>query len=223
MTSRERPVDRGSRIARSDLTRVGVELRIARTAAGLSLDAVGAAAGLSGPQVSRIERGMVAHGNVLRLARIGAVVGLDVRVRAFPGPDPVRDVGQLRLLTRFAARLPPHVTLRAEVPISLGDDQRAWDGRVDGLEPVGSGGRHLVVEADTRLADVQAQLRRLRQKCRDGGEPHVLWVLAETRANRAAIDAASAILTDLFPVSGRDAMRSLAAGRHPGGSAIVFL
>ena len=223
MTTRERPVDRGSRIARGDLVRVGGELRTARAAAGLSLDTVGAAAGLSGAQVSRIERGLVANGSVHRLARIGAVVGLDIRIRAFPGPDPLRDIAQVRLLARLASRLPPDLTLRVEIPISTGDDQRAWDGRIDGLAAAGGDPRHIVVEADSRLADAQAQLRRLQQKCRDGEERHVLWILADTRANRAAIDAASTILAGTFPVGARAAMGALTAGRHPGGSAIVFI
>jgi transcriptional regulator with XRE-family HTH domain len=72
--------------------RIGDELRRARVGAGLSLRFVGARIGRSPTRVMRIERGLVPEVSVRQLARIGAVVGLDVRTRAYPGGDPVRDI-----------------------------------------------------------------------------------------------------------------------------------
>jgi hypothetical protein len=79
------------------------------------------------------------------------------------------------------------------------------------------------VEAETRVADAQAVMRKLALKLRDGGVDHLLLIVADTRANRDAIAAAGMAVRELFPISPRRALRALAAGRHPGGSALVFL
>lgn len=99
-------------------------------------------------------------------------------------------------------------------------DKRAWDACIDqlaGLAPV------MPVEADTRLLDVQAQVRRIMIKLRDSGLEAVLFVLADTRRNREAVSAAGSALMADFPVGPRPALKSLAEGRHPGGSALVLL
>lgn len=216
-------MDRGDRIARADLARIGAESRAARVSAGLSLAAVGDAVGLSRSQLSRIERSLAPSATVAQLVRIGAVVGLDVRIRAYPGGDPLRDVAQIRLLDRFRRRLPANLTFRTEVPLPIIGDQRAWDGWIDGLEGGSSSTKSLAVEAETRIADFQAQSRRLVLKMRDGGVDHVLMVVADTPANRSAIAAAQRAVTEMFAISPRRALGALAVGVDPGGSAILFL
>ena len=223
MPSRERPVDRGDRIASGDLGRACTELRQARVAAGLSVAAVGHAAGLSPSEVSRIERGRVPNVSHRRLACIGAAVGLDVRVRVYPGPDPIRDVAQVRLLERLRARLAAGLGFRTEVPLPIAGDQRAWDGWIEGLQGEPGASRGMPVEAETRISDLQAQLRRLTLKMRDGHADHVLLVIADTPANRAAIAAGGALISERFPVSPRRALAAIGTGRHPSGSAIIFL
>jgi transcriptional regulator with XRE-family HTH domain len=219
MPTRERPADRGSRIARGDLIRVGNDLRQARIGSGLALARVGSAGALSASQVSRIERGLAPAATVAQLARLGAVVGLDVRVHTYPGPDPIRDAAQMRLIRRFQARLAPSLALRAEVPLPAPGDLRAWDAWISGFVD----GDGVPLEADTRVADQQARLRRIASKMRDAGVEHLIWVVADTRANRAAIDAAGTIIREDFPVGARAALRALGAGRHPGGSALILL
>lgn len=205
--------------------RIGDELRRARVGAGLSLRFVGARIGRSPTQVMRIERGLVPEVSVRQLARIGAVLGLDVRTRAYPGGDPVRDVAQVRLIQRLTSRLGPDLVFRAEVPLPIEGDQRAWDGWISNLRESGTGaGRGgLPVDAETRLHDVQALLRRLTLKLRDASEEHVLLVIADTRSNRHAVAASADILATMFPIQPRHALACLARGRHPGGSALVFL
>jgi hypothetical protein len=105
----------------------------------------------------------------------------------------------------------------------LEGDQRAWDGLISGFPDRPNHRNGLAVDAETRLQDVQALLRRLALKVRDSGIEHVLLVLAETRANRYALAHADPILAATFPVSPKRALAALAAGRYPGGSAIVFL
>src|SRR5262245_2136405 len=81
MPPRERAVDRGARLARRDLATIGTELRTARVSRGLTLADVAAAVRMSPSQVGRVERAIHQAATVAQLARIGAAVGLDVRVR----------------------------------------------------------------------------------------------------------------------------------------------
>lgn len=175
---------------------------------------------MSYTQVGRIERAVHSNVTATQLARIGAVVGLDVRLRTFPGPAPLRDSAQLALLDCLRARLHPDLTLRTEVPLRIGGDQRAWDGMIGGLMPPSA---FLPAEAETRIYDFQSQTRRIMLKCRDSGIDHVLLVVAGTRTNRRAVRAAGAAVDEMFPVPERVALAALAAGEHPGRSALVFL
>ena len=212
MSTRERPMDLGHRLAAVDLARAGHEIRVARQIIGKSLESVGRSSGISPSQVGRIERGSLRTASVDQLARVGAAVGLDIRVRAYPGPDPVLEAGQAALLGRLRPRLHPHLGF-------LGD-QRAWDGFIDRLTGVAS---QLPVEAETRLVDGQGQLRRVMLKLRDSGLDYVLLLLADTRLNREAFAATAATFAVDFPVSPGRALAALAAGEHPGGSAVVLL
>lgn len=207
-------------MARADLQRIGEELRQTRMASGLSIREVAAESGISATQVWRIERARLPGASVDQLARVGAAVGLDVRVRGYPGGDPLRDAGQVRLMDRLRRHVHTRLGLRTEVPLPAPGDPRAWDGRISGL--IG-GLPTLPVEAETRFTDAQAQTRRIFLKLRDAGEEHVLVVLADTPANRAAVAAAAPVIRDQFPIPARSALRALAAGRHPGGSALVFI
>jgi transcriptional regulator with XRE-family HTH domain len=220
MPERERAADRGSRVAHRDLVTVGGDLRSARIMAGKTLQEVGRAVGMSYSSVGRIERAALPSATVLQLARIGAVVGLDVRVRAYPGPSPLQDAGQIALFDRFRARLSPNLRLRTEVPLQIEGDQRAWDAVIIGFEPAAD---PLHAEGETRLYDAQAQSRRIALKARDSGVSIVLLVVADTPRNRAAVRAAGSMLTEAYPVRPRVALSALAAGRHPGGSALVFV
>jgi transcriptional regulator with XRE-family HTH domain len=210
---------------RADLLRIGDELRRARVGAGLSLRLVAERVGRSASQVMRIERGLVPEVSVRQLARIGAVVGLDVRTRAYPGGDPIRDIAQVRLLHRLMERLAPGLTFRTEVPLPIDGDLRSWDGWIVGFADPGQeqDRRGLPVDAETRLHDVQAMVRRLMLKLRDSREDHVLLVVADTRSNRRAVAAAADLLGATFPVQPRTALACLSAGKHPGSSALIFL
>lgn len=142
-----------------DLT---AELRRARTDRGLSQAEVGRAVGLSGQQVSRIERGLVPDVSVAGICRLLAVVGLELSARAYPAGEPIRDRAHRALLGRFRQRLHRSLRWRTEVPLPIGGDLRAWDGHVSGA------GWHVGVEAETRPTDLQALERRLALKLRDG-------------------------------------------------------
>ena len=187
MPDRERAADRGSRRARQDLVSVGVDIRSARLMAGKTLREVGRAAGMSYSQVGRLERALLPNVTIVQLAKVGSVVGLDVRLRTYPGPVQLRDAGQIALLDRLRRRLAPTLTMRTEVPIPVEGDLRAWDAVIAAFEPAAE---PLHAEAETRLYDAQAQLRRIALKARDTGVEAVLLVLADTPRNRAAVHAA---------------------------------
>ena len=88
MPTRERPVDRGTERGRRIVGDLALELRAARVDRGLTLATVGAATRMSISKVSRIERGLAPRVTVIDLARLHAVVGLEMWARSFPGGSP---------------------------------------------------------------------------------------------------------------------------------------
>src|SRR5262245_36496428 len=98
----------------------------------------------------------------MALFRFAAVVGLDLTLRAYPGPAAIRDASQVAMLSDFAGPLHPTVRWAVEVPLPIAGDQRAWDGFVAGV------GWRYGVEAESLPRDGQALIRRLALKARDG-------------------------------------------------------
>ena len=153
-----------------------------------------------------------------RLARYAAVVGLQLSVRAYPAGSPIRDAAHVRLIGRFRARISSGGwAWRAEAPVAGHGDQRAWHGQLT------RSGLVVATEMETRLRDIQALQRRIELKRRDGVVDRMLLVVADTRANRDAIAAAADVLGAAYPVSARVALAALAAGRDPGGDALIVL
>lgn len=198
-------------------SRLGGEARAARIDRGLTLREVGRAIGLSGAEVSRIERGILPSVSVLQLARLLAVVGLELSASAFPGAGPIRDAAHVALLARFRGRLHPSLRWATEVPLPRHGDQRAWDALVSGSD------WRYGIEAETSPRDSQALARRLNAKVRDSDVDGAILVLPASRRSRAFLGAAGPTLTPGLPVDGRRALRLLAAGVDPGGGAIVSL
>lgn len=204
-------------MARQAIGRAGLEIRLARVGAGLSVDAVAAAVGCSNAEISRIERGLALKVPLERLSRAAAAVGLDLVVRTHPGGDPLRDAGQHATAASFATFLPPTLRWSVEVPLPIAGDPRAWDGLV-----AGDGWRY-GVEVETQPTDAQALLRRLHLKERDGQVDGLLLVMPDTRRVRMFVRAASAELRSAFPIPGPVALARLRAGTDPGGSAAILL
>jgi transcriptional regulator with XRE-family HTH domain len=217
MATRERAIDRADLDTRRSIGSIGREIREARRAAGISQTFVGAKVGLSHTQVSRLERGLVLGASVMVLGRVCRTVGLELAVRAYPGGDALRDLGQLRLLERFRSRIHPGLGWRTEVPLPQAGDKRAWDALVSGPDWT------VAVEAETRLSDVQALIRRLELKRRDGGIHDVIMLLADTRSNREALLEAREFANSGFPLAHGRILSALARGTDPGGSGIVIL
>ncbi len=210
-------MEHARRQAERSLVRSGQEVRDARLGHDLSMATCAAAIGVSEATWSRLERGLSPSLSIAQLTRAGAVVGLDISVRAYQGGAPLRDKAHLELLERFRARLGPQVRWRTEVPVGRERDQRAWDGMAQ-VPRVRVG-----VEAETRARDSQALQRRLTLKRRDSDVDHVILLLADTRHNRTFLRSAGAGFLADFPVPGGTALQRLGEGRDPGGSAIVLL
>lgn len=79
-----------------------------------------------------------------------------------------------------------------------------------------------VVEAETRLGDVQAVERRLRAKQRDLGVPRASLLVADTRHNRQVIDQVPDV-RHAFPIRDRHCLAALGRGDDPGGDCLVIL
>ena len=218
MPTRERPVDRGTERARRILADLGREIRTARRDRGLPLAAVARATRMSISKVSRIERGLAPRVTVIDLARLHAVVGLELWARSFPGGSPIRDAGHVKVLGRFRDCLHPTLGWSIEVPFPTSGDQRAWDAVV-----AGKSGWRFGIEVETAPQDVQALARRLALKARDGGVDGVLLVVPRSKQARAFLSEARHILGSGFPVSGQDVLQALEVGSRPRGSAIVVI
>lgn len=216
MATYESAVSRGRRMGRAERRRAGDQLRIARVAAGLSQRKLGAMVGLSHSAIGRMERGVVQRITVDRLALVAAVLGMDLRIGLFPAGTPVRDAAHLALIARLRARVPTTLGWRTEVPIPIAGDLRSADVVIDGPSV------DAMVEAETRLGDLQAMERRTYLKQRDLGIRRVILLVADTRHNRAVL-AAHPDLRERFPISTRACLLALSQGRDPGGNAIVLL
>jgi transcriptional regulator with XRE-family HTH domain len=208
-----RAQDRSARQVRA----VGRDIRLARQLAGLSMPELSRATGISPSAWSRLERGVLSDVSMARLAIAADSVGLELGIRLYPHGDAVRDGAHLRLLERLRARLHPRLGWRTEVPLGGDRELRAWDASIS------DGRQRIVVEAETRLTDLQAVERRLNLKLRDGGEALVILLVAETRNNRAALRAAAGGWRVAFPIGTRASLATLAEGRLPTQSAIVVL
>lgn len=166
---------------------------------------------------SRLERGLLEHVDVMLLARMCAVVGLDLSIKAFPGGQPIRDASQLATLRAFSGLLHPSLRWATEVPLPLTGDQRAWDYLVQGLA------WRYGVEVESAPHDGQATLRRLALKLRDGEVDGVLLVLRDTRQSRLFLREIAEAARSSFPIAGTRALELLSVGADPGGSAIIVL
>ncbi|MFN8519413.1 MAG: helix-turn-helix transcriptional regulator [Chloroflexota bacterium] len=217
MANQERPRDRGSRIAREQLFRMAHEARGARTQLGMSQREVADSVRIDPSWVSRLERGKAENVSVATMSRILAVLGLRLSLRAYPDDEEVRDEAHARLLARFLKRLPESVGRALEVPFPTHGDRRAWDLRLR-IEAEAWG-----VEAESHLRDFQATLRKAKIKARDGEVDGLILLLADTRHHRALIEEHVSLIRAEFPVDGRVALERLAAGRSPGGNAVIML
>lgn len=215
MPARRRTQDLATERAQGIRIELGRGLRTARVDADLSLSEIARATGISSPQGSRIERGLMRTVSIEPIARMGGAVGLSLSAKLYPAGDPIRDAAHAALIGRLRVRLRPSLTLLTEVPLPVARDRRAWDAVIRGTA------WQMPAEAETRPQDMQALDRRISLKLRDSGFDAVLLVLLDSVANRRLVR--SGALPARFVTDGRVALARLAEGKDPGGSAVVLL
>jgi hypothetical protein len=217
MPVRTRILDTARQRARSVRLEAGAEIRRSRMASGLPLRVVSASVGRSASWLSRVERGRVTAVSLEDLVVVGAAAGIKVWLGTYPGERAIADAPQLELLRRLRQRIGPDWTWQFEVPLPVARDRRAADALIR------RGDVAVMVEAFTRLADAQAQLRAVRVKARDLGVGRVVVVVNVTEANRRALGAAVDVLAVSFPLGTRATLAALSAGRDPGANGLVLL
>lgn len=205
-------------VRRSDQLRrqIGDELRLARIRAGLSQKAVGRAVGCSAATISRVERGLVRDLTLRHLARHAAVVGLALRADVLPTGVPIRDAGQLRVVNRLAAHVGSPFVWILEMPIGP-HDLRAFD--AGAIAP----GCTVAFDVWSRVRDVQAQARLSQRKAVDAQVDRLILVFGDTVANRRAVRQTGEALRRAFPLTGRQVLVALRAGKDPGANGMVFV
>jgi len=197
------------------MRRFGENVRLYRLAAGMSQRRLGEALRVSHSTIGRMERG---HGRVevVFAARLCAALGAELSLDSHPVGSPVRDRGHLALLARFQSQISPILGWRTEVPLPIAGDLRTLDGYLLGEDFDG------IVEAETRLDDLQAVERRVHLRQRDSRARRALVVASDTRHNREIL-ASTPEFRVRFPVSTRALLRALRRGDDPGGDGIVLL
>jgi transcriptional regulator with XRE-family HTH domain len=216
MATRTGSVDRAVRRIDGDISRARSDIDAARRSVGLSHSVIGDVCRVDRSTAARTASGRIREPNLRLLAAMAAAVGLELRLRAYPAGDAIRDRGQQRLIDRLRARLPEDTRWSTEVPLPIEGDGRAWDAVIHGT------GWSVAVEAETVLDDLQATERRLSLKVRDGGIERVILLIADALRNRRALDAASGAFAS-FSRDGWRILAALAGGRPPDRNGIVIL
>lgn len=205
---------------RRDRVDAGESLRTARLRAGLTLEVVGRASGVSASTILRAERGAGSGPSLEQLARHADAVGLRARLALYPAADPIRDAPQVRLIRRFveAARAAAFAELETPVvPVPGSGDRRAFDAllRLPSMP--------CAVEVFTRFHDCQAQLRDVMLKQRDARIPRLIVVVAATHANRRAVAAVADVARTTFPIGTREVLASLRRRQAPRANGLIFI
>src|SRR4051794_33797435 len=181
MGTRETRLQRGRRRGQDLARSVAAQLRDARFVAGVSQRECARQLGVSQSFISKFEANGAADPSLVRIAELAALLGLEPSLTLHPAGAPLRDKGHEALIARLTVRLAPNWAVTREAPFPTPGDPRWWDALMQRV-----GDRYVLgVEFETRLRDMQAEVRRLHGRVRDGGADHVLLVLSDTAHNRA--------------------------------------
>jgi transcriptional regulator with XRE-family HTH domain len=218
MAIRETRADRGRRRGRAIVRDLVGQLVDARVAASVSQETLASLVGCSQSEMSRMERIVRPDDiSIVRVARIAAVLGLELSAQLHLAGDPIRDKGHQALAARFRALLSDSWSTAAEVPFPILGDLRAWDLVLRG------GGQVVGVELETRIRDLQRAVRRVHLRQRDGGVDVVLIVVARSTHNRAVVGQLREMLGREYETSPRVILAALREGRPLPGSAVILL
>lgn len=217
MATRETRQQRGSRQGDALTRRLILGLRDARLHSGVSQRQVARLVRCSQSEISRLERTEFLDVPIWRLSEIACVLGFELSASLHIVGQPLRDKGHQELIRRFLAALAVTWNALREVPLPLPGDRRSWDV----LLRLAS--QRVGVEAETRLRDVQAFVRRVRERERDGGVDEILVVLADTAHNRSIVGDLRDALGPRFITSPRAILGALRSGQPLPGSGVILL
>jgi hypothetical protein len=95
-------------------------------------------------------------------------------------------------------------------------DLRSGDGAIEGVFGT------ILVEAETRLTDIQTVERKAASKQRDLGADRLILLVADTAINRRVLGLHPE-LRERFPIGPRKCLAALSRGEDPGGDCLVIL
>lgn len=158
--------------------------------------------------------------SIMTASRVAAVLGLDLAIRTYPGPNPMRDAAHAERLARVLAHVRPPLTCRLEVPLPQQNgrplEQRAWDAMA------WNSARRTGFEMEMRIRDGQALERRLELKRRDDPVDSVVLLVADTKSNRQVVRENPMLFATLSRLSIGSLTRMLREGHLPP-NALVFV
>ena len=195
------------------------ELRIKRDFLGISQSAMAKEVGCSQPHLWRIEANEV-QVSLVRLSEMASVLGLELSVGLHEIGDPIRDKGHQALGKRFDAI--PSLAWRnlAEVLLPNVGDRRSWD-RV--LTLLADPRQVVGVDLETRIRDIQALVRRTRDRERDGGVDEILIVLSGSATNRSLVADLRSALGSRYSTAPRGILADLRTARPIRGSGVMLI
>ena len=187
-----------------------------RQTANISQRAVAHELGWQQSELNRLERFDFPNVPLLRLVEMASVLGLEVSVRLHRVGDPIRDKASQALIGRFLALVGSGYRVTREALLPSGG-QRSWDILLR------TGATLVGVEVITRVRDVQALVRLIRLRERDGGVDHVLLVLSDSGHNRAMLRQLLEALGPAFTTSRREIIDALRSSLPVPGSGVLLM
>jgi transcriptional regulator with XRE-family HTH domain len=219
VVTRETRLARGRRSGTQIQAGVLAQLRDARITEGISQAALAEQLGVTQASVSMLEAGKVADVSVIRIAEIASVLGLEPSLTLHRIGPPIRDRGHEALIARFRQRLAPSWRVVREAEFPSAGDPRSWDLLL--RHPTE---RYLIgVEAETRIRDLQALVRRMRERGREGGVDQLVIVLSDSATNRRLVRDFRDALGAEFQTPAASILAALANVSRLPGSGVVLL
>ena len=173
---------------------------------------------MSQTELSRIEHlETVDRLSVVDLAALAAVVGRELGANLYPAGEPIRDAGHQVLIRRVRSLLSDTWRVAAEMPLPTIGDRRAWDLLLRIPDQL------VGVEAETRVRDIQAFVRHVRERELEGGADTILIVLAESAHNRSVLPQLIEALGPRYSTSARVLLKALRDGKPLAGSGVILI
>lgn len=218
MATRQTRLERGRRRGRTVVARLISELVATRQVLNVSQRAMARELHRSQTALVRLEHlARIDRISFVDVAEVASLLGLELSAVLHQLGDPVRDRGHQALIARFRGLLAATIKVIAEAPLPNVGDRRTWDLLLRCV------GQVVGVEAETRVRDIQALVRRMRERERDGGVDQIVLVLAESAVNRRLLPELLEALGPRFATPPRDLLKALRAGQPLPGSGVVIV